>query len=171
MLLKNILCINKQCHNKEFYRALNVTDPINKIVKDKLNLFSRFMDYEYTKMFIKQLNKKQVKTDFNNDIDSCLHIETSQVDDGIVKQLIKNKISNDKKICNEISKKDEIIKNLKKALTIKNHELFLRGIWSCIGFKKEKYVISDYQSYIYIFIFSIYFTLDIKTRNSIFSHK
>jgi hypothetical protein len=49
MLLKNILCINKQCHNKEFYRALNVTDPINKIVKDKLNLFSRFMDYEYTK--------------------------------------------------------------------------------------------------------------------------
>ena len=98
------------------------------------------MEYDYTKNFIKELNKNQVKTDFIKDIDSCLHIETSQFDNEIIKQLIKNKISNDKKISNEISKNDELIKNLKKALTIKNHELFLRGVWACIGFKKEKYV-------------------------------
>ncbi len=140
MLLKNMLCINKQCHNSELYRALSITDPMNKIIKDKLSLFSRLMEYDYTKNFIKELNKNQVKTDFIKDIDSCLHIETSQFDNEIIKQLIKNKISNDKKISNEISKNDELIKNLKKALTIKNHELFLRGVWACIGFKKEKYV-------------------------------
>jgi hypothetical protein len=135
--LKNVIGLNKQCQNTSLFLALKVELLETKLIINKLNFYIRLTKNCLTAKIIKEISCDSDSRYLQelNDLTKSQNIPSErQYCERIMTQRAVNKIMDFKTREDAMRRADTNVNRLYSAFKIGNRDLFLKKVWSIIGF-------------------------------------